>query len=60
MYRIKTEGYKNDDKCVIAHKYLIPKIEKNVNFEKDQIIIPDESLRYISDNLTEKKKVLEI
>ena len=34
MYRIKTDGYKNEDKCVIARDYLIPKIEKNVNFEK--------------------------
>ena len=56
MYRIKTDGYGNKDKCVIAHDHLIPKIEKNVNFEKDQIIIPDETITYISDNLTEKEK----
>ena len=34
MYRIKTDGYKNNDKCIIAHRYLIPKIEENVNFKK--------------------------
>jgi len=56
MYRIKTEGYKSDDKCIIAHQYLIPKIEKNVNFKKDQITIPDETIRYIADNLTDKEK----
>ena len=35
MYRIETEGYKSDEKCIIASKdYLIPKIEENVNFSK--------------------------
>ena len=56
MYRIKTDGYKNKQKCVIANDYLIPKIQKNVNFEKDQIIIPDETITYICDNLTDKEK----
>ena len=56
MYRIKTDGYKNEDKCVIARDYLIPKIEKNVNFEKGQIIIPDETVRHIADTLTDKEK----
>ena len=55
MYRIHTAGYKNDDKCIIARKYLIPKIEQNVNFQKDQIVIPDETIRHISDNLTDKE-----
>ena len=56
MYRIKTDGYDKKDKCVISHKYLIPKIEKNINFEKDKIIIPDETIKYICDNLTEGEK----
>ena len=56
MYRIKTEGYKNEDKCIIAHNYLIPKIEKNVNFQKGQVIIPDETIRYIAENLTDEEK----
>ena len=56
MYRIKTDGYKNKQKCVIANDYLIPSIQKNVNFEKDQIIIPNETITYICDNLTDKEK----
>ena len=32
------------------------KIEKNINFEKEQIIIPDETIKYICDNLTEGEK----
>lgn len=56
MYRIHTDGYKNPQKLVIAKQYLIPKIEKSVNFEKDQIIINDEILNHIIDNFTEGEK----
>ena len=56
MYRIKTEGYKTEDKWVIARDYLIPKIEENVNFEKEQIIIPKETISYICTNLTDNEK----
>ena len=31
---------RHKEKYTIAHDYLIPKIEKNINFEKGQIIIP--------------------
>ena len=55
MYRISTKGYKIDDKKIIASKYLIPNIEKEVNFEKGQINIPDETIEYIAENLTEKE-----
>ena len=43
-------------KLTIAKQYLIPKIEKNVNFEKDNIIIPDDTLTYIMENYTEDEK----
>jgi ATP-dependent Lon protease len=56
MYRIQTDGYKTDDKWVIARDYLIPKIEENVNFEKGQIIFPEETVNHISNNLTDKEK----
>ena len=56
MYRIQTDGYKTDDKWVIARDYLIPKIEKNVNFENNQIIIPQETISYICNNLTDGEK----
>jgi ATP-dependent Lon protease len=55
MYRILTKGYKVDDKKIIASNYLIPNIETEVNFEKDQIIIPPETIEYIVENLTEKE-----
>lgn len=56
MYRIHTDGYKNPEKLVIAKKYLVPNIEKSVNFEKDQIIITDEILNHIIDTFTEDEK----
>ena len=56
MYRIHTDGYKNPQKLIIAKKYLIPNIEKSVNFEQDQIIITDEILNHIIDTFTEEEK----
>ena len=56
MYRIHTDGYKTPQKLVIAKNYLIPKIEKNVNFKKDEINVTDEVLTHIIDNYTENEK----
>ncbi|MBC8306231.1 MAG: AAA family ATPase [Pelagibacterales bacterium] len=56
MYRISTEGYKKNQKGIIAQQYLIPKIIKEVNFKKEDIIIPKETIEYICDNLVEEEK----
>ena len=56
MYRIHTKGYETKEKLTIAHDYLIPKIEKNINFEKGQIIIPDDTLSHIIKEYTEGEK----
>jgi ATP-dependent Lon protease len=56
MYRIETKGYSNPDKLIIANEYLLPKIRENVNFQKEDIIIPDETLNYINTNLTDGEK----
>ena len=56
MYRIETKGYDKKQKVIIAKKYLIDKIEKNVNFEKGQITIPDSAIEHIIDNYTENEK----
>ena len=56
MYTIETKGYKTKEKITIAKDYLIPTIEKNVCFEKDQIIIPQETLEYIITNYTGDEK----
>ena len=56
MYRIKTDGYVSNEKCVIANDYLIPKIQENVNFQDGQIIIPDDTISYICETLTDGEK----
>ena len=56
MYRINTDGYKKSDKCVISQKYLLPKIIKTLNFNEGDIIIPDETVGYISENLVQAEK----
>ena len=56
MYRIHTKGYDTKEKYTIAQDYLIPKIEKNINFEKGQIIIPNDTLTFIVNEYTEDEK----
>jgi ATP-dependent Lon protease len=56
MYRIHTAGYVSKEKITIAKKYLIPKIEKNVNFKSEDITITDEALIKIIDGFTDKEK----
>ena len=56
LYKITAGGYETKQKCVIARDYLIPKIRENVNFEKGQIIIPDETICHICETLTDKEK----
>ena len=56
MYRIHTAGYDTKQKITIARNYLIPKIERTVNFEKDQINIEEAALTYIIDNMTDGEK----
>ena len=52
MYKIVTKGYTVSEKEIIAKNYLIPSIISQLNFEKDNIIISDESIIYIINNLT--------
>jgi ATP-dependent Lon protease len=55
MYRIHTNGYGKKDKTHIAQKYLIPKIQSEVAFKPNQIIIPDETIEYIVEHHTNKE-----
>lgn len=56
MYRIETKGYKEKEKTIIANTYLIPAIEKNINFKKGDITISDETLKYIITEYTQDEK----
>jgi ATP-dependent Lon protease len=52
MYRIQTKGYDAKDKIIIARNHLLPKIREQVNFKDEDVVIPDETLRYIIGNET--------
>jgi len=56
MYRIHTKGYDTKEKHTIAQDYLIPKIEKNINFEKGQIIDQNDNIKFIVNEYTEGEK----
>jgi ATP-dependent Lon protease len=47
LYKIHTKGYDTAEKVVIAKKYLLPKIREQVNFQEEDIVIPDETIQYI-------------
>ena len=56
MYRIQTSGYDVNDKLTISSQYLIPKIQDQVRFDKNDIIIPDDTIRYIVSKNTENEQ----
>lgn len=55
MYRIQTKGYNQKQKTVIANNYLLPKIQEQVRFTIEDIIIPDETIHYIIENFCNKE-----
>ena len=57
MYRIQTKGYDTKEKNVIANQYMLPKIREQVSFKEGDIVIPDETIKYIvsSQHLTQKE-----
>lgn len=56
MYKINTKGYKKEEKAIIAKNYLIPKIQKDLNFKKNDIIIDEDMINNIIDKFTDKEK----
>ena len=56
MYTIETKGYNKKDKIIISQKHLIPEINKNINFNTDDIIMSDDALEYIIDTFTGGEK----
>ena len=64
MFTISTKGYSPADKLIIANKYIIPKICKEVAIEMKNVTILDEVLTYIIQNTPEQgvrnfKRILE-
>jgi len=49
MYRIQTKGYNQKQKTVISNNYLLPRIREQVKFNKEDIVIPDETIHHLID-----------
>ena len=56
MYRIHTNGYKKKEKIKIANDYLLPTVREQVKFKPEDIIIPDDTIEYLIDTLTENEE----
>ena len=55
MYRIQTKGYSDDEKITIARDYLLPNIREQVKFDTSEVTIPDDVLKHIIANYTDKE-----
>jgi len=55
MYRIQTAGYNNKQKIVISNNYIIKKIQEQVLFNDNDIIIKDDTLSYIIEKFCNKE-----
>ena len=56
MYCVETKGYDVKEKIVIANEYLLPKIREQVCFNEGDILIPDETMKYIITQRTENEE----
>ena len=56
MYVIETKGYDSPEKLIISNNYLIPTVEKLLNFEKDNITFENGVIEYIIEKFTKGEK----
>ena len=56
MYKISTKGYDLKEKKIIANNYLLPTICKQIKFERENVVISDETLDFIIEKYTEKEE----
>ena len=56
MYKIHTKGYDSKEKTVIAKDYLLPSVQKQINFKADDIEISDDVINHIITSYTEQEK----
>ena len=47
MYRIQTKGYETKEKIVIVKNYMLPKIQEQIGFLPNEVVIPDDVLSYL-------------
>jgi len=59
MYKIQTKGYSLEEKTTIVNNYQLPVIYKQVNFQTEDITIPDETIKHIVNNYTKNGDTIE-
>jgi len=47
MFKVSTKGYDTKDKLKISNHYLLPTIQKNINFNNETVIFSDSIIEYI-------------
>ena len=57
MYVIETDKFKENDKVVIARKYIIPKIFEEIGILESDINFSDETIKYIITKFTNEASV---
>ncbi len=55
MYRIQTKGYDIKEKIVISDSHVLPKIREQVKFSKEDVVIPEETVRHVISNYCDKE-----
>jgi ATP-dependent Lon protease len=53
---IRFSGYSIDEKIKIVKEFIIPEILKNIGFNKDDIIIDDDNIKYIINKFTNNEE----
>ena len=56
LFKIKTDGFDVKSKITIAKQYLVPRLLKDYNIQKDNIVFADETINSIINNYTNKEK----
>lgn len=57
---IEVKPFKPHDKKIITHKFIINEMCELVGFEKDSVLIDDETIKYIVDNYTSEAGVRDL
>jgi hypothetical protein len=56
MIKIRTDGFDNESKMIIAKKYLLPGLRTQFNFSETDVVFSDEVIKHIMSNYTNDEK----
>jgi ATP-dependent Lon protease len=55
MYRITTKGFDAKQKSIIASQYLIPRLQRQIQFKVSEITFPEDTIQYIVNTFCAKE-----